>query len=392
MNIRHITALTALLAAAVAASAVAPDYDAVVADALRTGYGVRPDSLRMAAEAAAVLADNTPEGPEAEFEYLWNHDGDEGRWSVGISQSFDWPGAYSARRRQAEAIGFAAEASARTAALDKALEIKLLVIDIVNARRRRDLLAHTRDNVVAIDSLTRLAYKRESATALDIRKSALARLDIERELALADADIDALAASLAAQGVDADTRAWVDYPRQTIHPDRLAPEMYPEYHAAVARARASRAGIDALRRSTLPSLSLGVAHAYEDHSHFTGLTLGLRLPSWSRKQRERAATLEAEAIAAESGAAVSIARAQTAGLHDTALRLRDELDAYRSITGDDSYLRLLEKSYTAGQINFINYMTELNLFTEARLRFLDLEYRYQLTLARLNKPRSAYFN
>ncbi|MCM1095538.1 MAG: hypothetical protein NC333_04590, partial [Terasakiella sp.] len=104
------------------------------------------------------------------------------------------------------------------------------------------------------------------------------------------------------------------------------------------------------------------------------------------------ATLEAEALAAESGAAVSIARAQTAGLHDTALRLRDELDAYRSLTGDDSYLRLLEKSYTAGQINFINYMTELNLFTEARLRFLDLEYRYQLTLARLNKPRSAYFN
>ena len=382
--------LTMLSAAAV--SAATPDYDAVISRALQTGYGVRPDSLRMAAQAASVLADNALEGPEAEAEYLWSHDGEEGRWSAGISQGFDWPGAYAARRDHAAAISHAAAAATQSAALDKALSIKLLVIDIINARRRRALLARALDNVTAIDSLTNLAYRREAATALDIRKSALARLDVEREIALVDADIDALVAALTAEGVDADTRAWLDYPVQILNPEPLAPEAYPEYRAAVAGAAASRAGIEAIRRSSLPGFSLGVAHAYEDASHFTGLTVGVRLPSWSRKQRERAATLEAEALAAESGAVVSVARAQATSLHDAAIKLRDELAAYSSLTGDDSYLTLLEKSYTGGQINIIDYMAELNLFTEARLRYLDLEYRYQLTLARLNKPRSAYFN
>jgi len=392
MNIRPHIALLAMLTAAVCATAAAPDYDAVITRALQTGYGVRADSLRMASQAASVLADNTPEGPEAEFEYLWAHGIDEGRWSAGVSQSFDWPGAYAARRRHADAIDDAAAAAAHSAALDKALSIKMLIIDIVNARRRRAMLSQALANVTAIDSLTRLAYSRESATALDIRKSALARLDAERELALVDADIDALNSALKAEGASVDTDGWLEYPAQALHTDSLAPEEYPEYRAAAAGARASRAGIDALRRQSLPGLSLGVAHAYEDATHFTGLTVGVRLPSWSNKQRRRAAELEAEALAAESGAAVAVAHAQASSLHDTAVKLRDELEAYRQLTGDDSYLALLEKAYTGGLINIIDYMAELNLFTEARLRYLDLEYRYQLTLARLNKPRSAYFN
>jgi len=106
----------------------------------------------------------------------------------------------------------------------------------------------------------------------------------------------------------------------------------------------------------------------------------------------RAAELEAMATGAETDAALSIARAQTESQHIVAQRLHDELEAYRHITGDNSYLELLEKAYAGGLITVIDYLSEINHFTEARMRYLDLEYRYQQTLARLNKPRSAYFN
>ena len=120
--------------------------------------------------------------------------------------------------------------------------------------------------------------------------------------------------------------------------------------------------------------------------------MSVTLPSWSRRQRTRAAELEAMAAGAETDAALSIARAQTESQHIVAQRLRDELEAYRHITGDNSYLELLEKAYAGGLITVIDYLSEINHFTEARMRYLDLEYRYQQTLARLNKPRSAYFN
>ena len=39
--------------------------------------------------------------PEVEFEHLWGPD-DNKKWNIGVSQSFDWPGAYGKRIRTAE--------------------------------------------------------------------------------------------------------------------------------------------------------------------------------------------------------------------------------------------------------------------------------------------------
>ena len=171
------------------AAAATPDYDAVIRDALATGYGLRPDSLAGAASVAAMHADNTLAGPEAEMEYLWPSDGTDNRWSLSLSQSFDWPGAYRARRAEAQTAREAARAVYEVATLDKAFEVKMLVLDIINARQRIGLLRSTLTNVDLMDSLIRVAYDREAATALDIRKSALARLDISSNIAVAEADL-----------------------------------------------------------------------------------------------------------------------------------------------------------------------------------------------------------
>ena len=375
-----------------AAAAATPDYDAVIRDALATGYGLRPDSLAGAASVAAMHADNTLAGPEAEMEYLWPSDGTDNRWSLSLSQSFDWPGAYRARRAEAQTAEEAVRAVYEVATLDKAFEVKMLVLDIINARQRIGLLRSTLTNVDLMDSLIRVAYDREAATALDIRKSALARLDISSNIAVAEADLADLEAQLAAQGIHMPTSGWDVYPAQILHTQPLGAEEYPEYRASVARRQAARAAVKAARTAALPGFAVGYTHAYEDKTHLNGFSVSVTLPSWSRRQRTRAAELEAMATGAETDAALSIARAQTESQHIVAQRLHDELEAYRHITGDNSYLELLEKAYAGGLITVIDYLSEINHFTEARMRYLDLEYRYQQTLARLNKPRSAYFN
>lgn len=39
------------------------------------------------------------EAPEVEFSRVWNTEsGGENKWSLSVSQSFDWPGVYAARR------------------------------------------------------------------------------------------------------------------------------------------------------------------------------------------------------------------------------------------------------------------------------------------------------
>lgn len=390
---KTLSILAAMIMALPAAAAL-PDYDAVVTEVLSQGYGIKADSLRMAAEVADVRAENVPEGPEAEFEHLWpSAPGPDNRWSAGVSQSFDWPGAYRARSRQADAMSAASREILRGVALDKALSAKLLVLDIINARQRLALCEEVAAGVRRVDSLTRRAYDLEAATVLDLRKTRLAVLDAERGIALARADIEALEASLVALGpAGINTAAWLEYPAQTLSPAPFNPEEYPEYRAARARMGEAAARLSALRASSWPGITLGYRHAYEEGRHFNGLTVGLRLPSWSRKRRTEAARLEAEAIIADDTAVLARTFSEEEALRTTVRDLAAAMEKYRGLSDDNTYMPLLQKAFDGGELTVIDFINEVNIFRSARLNYIDLDYRCQLALARLNRARSAYFN
>ncbi len=79
------------------------------------------------------------------------------------------------------------------------------------------------------------------------------------------------------------------------------------------------------------------------------------------------------------------------GSDTSAVALAAGMERYRELSGDNSYLSLLAKAYDGGELTVIDYLNEVNLFTAARLNYLDLEYRYNQTLARLNRYRSMDF-
>jgi hypothetical protein len=69
-----------------------------------------------------------------------------------------------------------------------------------------------------------------------------------------------------------------------------------------------------------------------------------------------------------------------------ARRIEKRIDAYDAIFANDvDYLALLKKSYDGGQITVLDYLLEINYFTEARLNYLALCHDYRLRLADLNR-------
>ena len=136
---------------------------------------------------------------------------------------------------------------------------------------------------------------------------------------------------------------------------------------------------------------MGYRHAFEESQHFNGLSVALRLPSFSQGKRRRAAALEAEALSMETSARLVEETAENSGLYSAAVALATGMERYRELSGDNSYLSLLAKAYDGGELTVIDYLNEVNLFTGARLNYLDLEYRYNQTLARLNRYRSMDF-
>ena len=109
------------------------------------------------------------------------------------------------------------------------------------------------------------------------------------------------------------------------------------------------------------------------------------------EKKRQAAALEAESLSFATQSKLIAETSENNGLYKAACQLSDIMERYHSLSSDNSYLQLLGKAYDGGELNIIDYLNEINLFASARLSYLDLQYRYNLTLARLNRYRSLDF-
>ena len=98
------------------------------------------------------VSNNLPD-PEIEGELLFPERGGEKRWSVGVSQGFEWPGVYTARRRANRAAGAAAEATAEVLRSSLRAEALSALADYRNARANLNILetiAHDNDSLLRL--------------------------------------------------------------------------------------------------------------------------------------------------------------------------------------------------------------------------------------------------
>jgi hypothetical protein len=56
-----------------------------------------------------------------------------------------------------------------------------------------------------------------------------------------------------------------------------------------------------------------------------------------------------------------------------------------SFDNDKDYIKLLDKAFYGGQLTIFDYLRELNDYIDFKLDFIDLEYRYSVAAARLNR-------
>lgn len=368
-------------------------YRPVIESVVNQNSHLGAEALKIDAARAAASADNTVAGPEAEFEHLWSSSTSDIKWNLGLTQEFDFPGLYGARSLAADARAEASRMVLLSIKADKALEAKLLILDIINARQRLQLYSEMGANIRRILELTQHSYNLGEATILDLRKMQLANADNERALSEITTDIINLQASLCGLGAtmpETYVDSWTSYPPQACEAPTAETEMLLNA-IYKTEAEAAKAESKAVRLSGMPSFSLGYRHAYEEQQHFNGFSIALRLPSYSQKKRREAARLEAEAASFEVNSQLISAMAQNKGYYDSALEIANTMRRYEALSGDNSYLELLSKAYDGGELTVIDYLNEINLFANARLSFLDLQYRYNTTLARLNRYHSMDF-
>ena len=383
-----------IFAAAVLATTTAGARTLSQAEAIDTiiGNNTRLKALRANAEAdyqSDLYEAKRLNDPEVEFEHLWGPD-DNKKWNIGVSQSFDWPGAYGKRirtaesRRQAWTYRYAAEELSLRTSAKEAFAMG------VYARRRLDLLQRVYENMDSLRNYITTGYRDGQLTILDVKKIQLelyglrARIaDVSQESMQAGAELAALNDGNA---LDADFGAYPAEPMYDLSRYlEYASSANPDVTAAEATAKSARLEADAVAASRMPGFTVGYRHAFEEEQHFNGFAIGVSLPVYSRSRAVKAAKLRATASGFDAAEASASARSAVTAAYSVAEKRRNALSELNDVTLDESYPRLLLMAYKGGQINVITYIQELNYYLSARETRLDAEYQLRLALITLNK-------
>lgn len=118
---------------------------------------------------------------------------------------------------------------------------------------------------------------------------------------------------------------------------------------------------------------------------FHGFSASVTLPFFQNRKARSAALLRAENARLANEGVIAVRRADViATLQDMEIWQR-QIDEYNRVFGDNAYLTLLLQAYRGGQINVIDYLSEVNYFYKITGAYLDSQYQYNQALTSLNR-------
>lgn len=394
MTLRPLIILSILVPPLAASGATA--FDEILSEVMTNNLSVKAEASRSRIQAENLLGDNTLESPEVEFSRVWGTTAEAGnKWSLSVSQSFDWPGVYAARREAARTAGTASQYLLESTVLDLRQEIRTLLIDIIHNAQLIDMQSELVDRMNKMEAYYKKAAEAGSETRINYNKTVIERIAVHRELHALEAQREALLSSLQSLNGGKDIsdmaeRLGKEYPiTAAVSPATISPEIIkerdPQYAAALASVEAAKSMVKVEKRSRIPGFSLGYEHENEGNEHFNGFSIGLTLPVWGRGHRIKSSTLEAEASLMDAEMALARRIAEMDGDLRQLNSLRTIIDEYESVINDKTNYELLRKALAAEQISFLTFIEETNYFIAAKRDYLDTLYEYNLTLVRLTR-------
>lgn len=384
---------TILLSLLPSVSFAGTPFDDAVAEIMSNNLSVRAEAARGHAGVESILADNALESPEVEFARVWGKS--ENKWSLSVSQSFDWPGIYAARRAAARTADNASQYLLESTVMNLREQVRSALVDLIHNAQLIELQSGLATRMSGIEAKYKRGAEAGAETRIDYNKAVIEMIATNRELHTLEAERAAIIANLQELNGGKDVTGIVAslgsaYPiLPSVNQANISPaivrERDPEYAAAVAAVDAAKSMVKVSRMSRLPGFSVGYEHETEGPESFNGFSVGLSLPVWSRSHQIKASTYEAEAALMDAEMTLVKRSAALSGDLRQLESLRTVLDEYEPVINNSANMDLLQKALDGGQINFITYIQETNYFLEAQKDYLDTLYEYNLTLVRLTR-------
>ena len=306
-----------------------------------------------------------------------------------VTQGFDFPTLYGARRKANRLQGEVKEMEYLTARRDVLLAAKSLCLDLIYMNKRRALLDERRRNADELMAMYTEKYDNGDATALELNKVKMERMNLETELVQAEAGRNTALQQLRALNGDKPVELEAtEYPALPAVGDG---ELYGRAVAADLSVRTAEASVKAAeqdvkvnRQSWIPKIEVGYRRNTDGDDASNGFLIGGSIPLFSSKNKVKAAKArrteaqmrQAEArVKAESGARAKV---------DEIRRLRSAAAAY-DVPLMRQTLKLLRTAVENGEISVTDYYVEADGVYRNMQAYIDVERLYQGSMAEILK-------
>ncbi len=380
-----------LIFACLALSISAQDIPSILKQVEANNIELRALAVDNEAAAADLAADNALGGPSAEFSPFWQKGvGGLSSSELIVSQEFDFPTLYAARRKAAALEGETAARRYDVARQALLLDVKLKCLELARLHTQHGYL--TARHEYSHEILRLLARREEEggASALDVNKTRLQHMSLEADLARNEASCRALIDELTVlNGGIALSIDSIGYPAEELLPpfetlrSRLL-DADPTLAEARSEIAAARQGEAISRQSWLPSINAGYRRNAAPGEAQNGMLLGLSFPVWSNSSRVRAARARRSAAEMRADDAAVRAEGELRSRYDELTDLRRVIESY-DLTLMEESLRLLNKAVETGHISVLEYYTESDVIYEKLSELSEARFAYHTLLANMTR-------
>lgn len=384
------TIIIAAIALAATASIKAQDINAVLKSIEQNNVELK--ALQKGNEAAGIeiKSQNTLEDLSIEYSpFFQNNVSGIASSELVITQGFDFPTLYGARKKAGKLQRNVLDMQYQTARRDILLNAKKLCLDIINYNKQKQLLQERRKNADELLAMFKVKFDNGEATSLELNKIKLDRMNLETELVQADTKhTNALQQLQALNGGLPIEVNMTEYPAvpadndQTMYEKAVATDW--NVRTAQASVLAAEQDVKVNKQSWIPKLEIGYRRNTDGDMASNGFLVGGSIPLFSSKNKVKIAKArQSEAVMQHANARINAENSARA-LVNQMKQLKASIDAY-DVPLMRQTLKLLRTAVENGEISVTDYYVEAEGIYKNMVTYMDIERQYQDVVTEIYK-------
>lgn len=330
--------------------------------------------------------------PEFEFNYLWDNPNDFGnRTDITVTQSFDFPSAYSYKKQITDARNEQVELEYQKQKKAILLQSRLICMDLIYINALQDEFVKRVNNAQVIADAYNAKFEKGETNIIDNNKAQLNLLNIRKEAEVLEINRNALLSELTLLNGGTEI--------QFSDKSYLSPEIPVDFEQWYLLAEQNNPLLNWLRQEieinqkqeklnlamSLPKMYTGYMSEKIIGQHYQGINLGISIPLWEHKNTVKYAKAQSTAmqgIVADSKLnfyhQLKIQHARAISLRQTVNDYRGQIEIY-----DNSVF--IEKALQKGEISLTEYILELTNYYGSVNKLLEAELEMNQAIAELSQ-------